>query len=53
MLTVLDNDEEEVLSPSFVVGMRVCMFVFLQVHLCMCAHMCMHMSVEARSQLLV
>lgn len=51
MLTVLDNaDEEEVLSPSFTEGMRVYMFMFLQGHLCMCAHMRMHVSVEARSQ---
>lgn len=51
MLTVFDNaDEEEVLSPSFTAGMCVCMFMFLQGHLYMCAYMCMHMSVEARSQ---
>jgi hypothetical protein len=50
---VLDNDEEEVFSPSFIVGTRACMFMFLQVHLRMCAYMCMPMSVEARSQPLV
>lgn len=51
MLPVLDNaDEEEVLSPSFTAAMHVCMFMFFQGHLYMCAHVRMHMSVEARSQ---
>lgn len=53
VLTVFDNDEEEALSPSSVVGMRARMFMVLQVHLCMRAYLCRHMSVEARSQPLV